>query len=122
LIFYSVWHGTDPYDIDRIRSDPAPFFSHIYEAVKKWLKKVLCGVLKGPGPSYVSIMQDRSKEFGEAYERYSDELFRHCALRLSDRERAMEITQETFVRAWQYIERGQRLERCDLFYIGHSKI
>ena len=52
------------------------------------------------------MQKNRSQEFGEAYERYSDELFRHCALRLKDRERAIEITQETFVRVWQYMERG----------------
>ena len=51
-------------------------------------------------------MRKTSKEFGEAYERYSDELFRHCTLRLSDRERALEITQETFLKAWQYMEQG----------------
>lgn len=51
-------------------------------------------------------MIERSQDFADAYERYNDELFRHCSLRLSDRERAVEITQETFLRTWQYIERG----------------
>jgi RNA polymerase sigma-70 factor (ECF subfamily) len=60
-------------------------------------------------------MRDRSKEFGEAYERYSDELFRHCSLRLSDRERALELTQEAFVRAWQYIQRGQEVRELRPF-------
>lgn len=52
-------------------------------------------------------MRDIEKEFGEVYERYSDELFRHSSLRLSDRERAIELTQEAFLRAWEYIERGE---------------
>lgn len=60
-------------------------------------------------------MQDRTKEFGEAYERYSDELFRHCAMRLSDRERALELTQEAFVRAWQYIQRGEEVRELRPF-------
>ena len=60
-------------------------------------------------------MRDRREEFGEAYERYSDELFRHCTLRLSDRERAMELTQETFVRAWQYMERGEEVRELRPF-------
>ena len=51
-------------------------------------------------------MRKQEKQFGEAYERYSDELFRHCSLRLSDRERAMEITQEAFLKAWQYMDGG----------------
>lgn len=53
------------------------------------------------------VMRDIEKEFGEVYERYSDELFRHSSLRLSDRERAKELTQEAFLRAWEYITRGE---------------
>lgn len=60
-------------------------------------------------------MRDRTEEFGKAYELYNDELFRHCALRLSDRERALEITQEAFVRAWQYIERGEEVREMRPF-------
>jgi RNA polymerase sigma-70 factor (ECF subfamily) len=51
-------------------------------------------------------MQDRAAQFGEAYERYSDELFRHASLRLSDRDRALELTQETFLKTWDYIRQG----------------
>jgi len=51
-------------------------------------------------------MTDATAAFKDAFERYNDELFRHCSLRLSDRERALEITQETFLRTWQYVERG----------------
>lgn len=44
--------------------------------------------------------------FSEAFEAYGDELFRHCALRLSDRERALEITQECFLRSLKYAKDG----------------
>lgn len=55
-------------------------------------------------------MEDDLKEqLTAAFERHSDELFRHCFLRLSDRERALEITQETFLRAWQYVARGESI-------------
>jgi RNA polymerase sigma-70 factor (ECF subfamily) len=60
-------------------------------------------------------MRDLSQEFGDAYERYSDELFRHCSLRLSDRERAVELMQETFVRAWQYMQRGEEVREIRPF-------
>jgi RNA polymerase sigma factor (sigma-70 family) len=60
-------------------------------------------------------MRNIRDEFGAAYEQYSDELFRHCALRLSDRERALELMQETFVKAWQYIERGQEVRELRPF-------
>jgi len=55
-------------------------------------------------------MADLRQRFSDAYERYSDELFRHCSLRLSDRERAVELTQECFLKTWEYIERGERVE------------
>ena len=52
-------------------------------------------------------MRKEEEAFKKAYEQYSDELFRHCSLRLPDRERALEITQETFVRVWEYIVKGK---------------
>lgn len=55
-------------------------------------------------------MQDATGQFADAYERWSDELFRHCALRISDRERARELTQECFLKVWQYIERGGEIQ------------
>lgn len=54
-------------------------------------------------------MQDAAAQFGEAYERYSDELFRHCSLRLRDRERALEITQEAFFKTWEYMSKGNEV-------------
>jgi RNA polymerase sigma-70 factor (ECF subfamily) len=60
-------------------------------------------------------MRDHSKELADAHTKYSDELFRHCSIRLSDRERALEITQETFVRAWQYMQRGEEIRELRPF-------
>jgi RNA polymerase sigma-70 factor, ECF subfamily len=51
-------------------------------------------------------MEDIEQQFRDAFERHSDELFRHCAMRISDRERALEITQDTFLRAWEYSQKG----------------
>ncbi|TSC68851.1 MAG: RNA polymerase sigma-70 factor, ECF subfamily [Parcubacteria group bacterium Gr01-1014_56] len=61
------------------------------------------------------MQKNHREEFGKAYELYSDELFRHCSLRLKDRERAIEITQETFVRVWQYMERGEEVRELRPF-------
>jgi RNA polymerase sigma-70 factor (ECF subfamily) len=60
-------------------------------------------------------MQDIAEQFGEAYERYSDELFRHTSLRLSDRERALEITQETFMKTWDYMQKGNEVRELRPF-------
>lgn len=51
-------------------------------------------------------MGDFEQQFKDAFERYSDELFRHAAMRLSDRERALELTQDAFTRTWDYVRKG----------------
>jgi RNA polymerase sigma-70 factor, ECF subfamily len=48
-----------------------------------------------------------SLQLKQAFEQYSEELFRHCLMRLSERERALELTQETFLRAFQYAVRSE---------------
>jgi RNA polymerase sigma-70 factor (ECF subfamily) len=52
-------------------------------------------------------MEDRKEQFSALFEKHSDELFRHALLRLSDRERALEITQESFLKAWAYVSSGK---------------
>lgn len=52
---------------------------------------------------------DISQQFKDAFERHSDELFRHCSIRISDRERALELTQETFLRVWEYCQQGKEV-------------
>lgn len=55
--------------------------------------------------------EDRVRqEFAKAYDKFSDAIFRHCYFRLSNRERAKEIMQETFVRVWDYAGRGNKIE------------
>jgi len=60
-------------------------------------------------------MADQNAVFMEAYEKHSDAIFRHCLFRLSDRERALDITQETFTRAWDYLCAGKAIERWKPF-------
>ncbi len=47
-------------------------------------------------------MKDRERTFKDAFERYGDELFRHAFFRLSDREKAVDAVQDTFLRAFAY--------------------
>ncbi|MEK7514662.1 MAG: RNA polymerase sigma factor [Patescibacteria group bacterium] len=54
-------------------------------------------------------MRQLEQKFKEAYERYADEIFRHACLRLSDRERALELTQECFLRTWEYVKEGREV-------------
>jgi len=60
-------------------------------------------------------MQDIENQFREAFERHADELLRHASLRLSDRDRALELTQECFLKAFQYVMRGEEVREMRAF-------
>lgn len=57
-------------------------------------------------------MQEESTKdrFVAAYDEYFEALFRFFYFRLNDRDRAMELAQETFMRAWQYVRMGKEIE------------
>lgn len=48
--------------------------------------------------------------FLKAFEDYADALFRHASMRLSDRERAIELVHDTFTKAWGYVRDGNVVE------------
>ncbi len=41
--------------------------------------------------------------FISIYKEYSDKIFRHALFKLSDREKAKDVVQDTFVRLWEYL-------------------
>lgn len=51
-------------------------------------------------------MRDLQKDFEDAFEAYNDELFRHASMRLKDRDRAVELTQECFLKVFEYAKKG----------------
>ncbi len=53
------------------------------------------------------------EEFLKAFDEYADGLFRHASFRVSDREKARDITQDTFLKAWDYARKGEK--------VGHWK-
>lgn len=53
--------------------------------------------------------------FTEAHEEFSESIFRYFAYRLNDRERAKELTQETFARAWTYASGGGTVRAMKAF-------
>ncbi len=50
------------------------------------------------------------ERFLEAFDEYGDALFRHAFLRLSDRERAIELVHDTFTKVWMYVKGGQEVK------------
>lgn len=55
------------------------------------------------------------QQFLTAYRDFSDAIFRHCLLRVFDRELARDLTQETFTRTWTYIAEGKTIENVRAF-------
>ena len=60
-------------------------------------------------------MEDIQHTFTKAFELYSDELFRHASMRLSDRDRALELTQECFMKVFEYAKKGEEIRELRPF-------
>jgi RNA polymerase sigma-70 factor (ECF subfamily) len=58
---------------------------------------------------------DLQKKFMQAYDAYNDAIFRYCLFETSNREVALDLTQETFVKVWQYMEDGKEIEHVKAF-------
>ena len=56
------------------------------------------------------ISGSHEERFLEAFREYGDALFRHAFLRVSDRERAIDIVHDTYTKVWSYIRAGHEIE------------
>lgn len=65
-----------------------------------------------------------SDTFKKIYEEQSDPIFRFCLIRVSNREQAMDIMQETFLRLWKTLLEEKDIDnsRAFLFTIAHRLI
>ncbi|MDP7068913.1 MAG: sigma-70 family RNA polymerase sigma factor [Candidatus Peribacteraceae bacterium] len=54
-------------------------------------------------------------DFAEAYDAYSDSIFRHCCYRCFNRERARELMQDTFMKTWDYLAAGNDIDNVQAF-------
>lgn len=68
--------------------------------------------------------QELEQKFLEAYDQYADAIFRHCAYRLLDREKGKDLMQETFMRAWEYLCQGTKVDnmRAFLYRVANNLI
>ncbi len=57
-----------------------------------------------------SIKGDHEERFLKAFEEYSDALFRHAFLRISDRERAIDVVHDAYTKVWAYVRGGHEVE------------
>jgi RNA polymerase sigma-70 factor (ECF subfamily) len=66
----------------------------------------------------------KEKQFLEAFEVYADALYRHAYFRLSDKERAYDLAQDTFLKTWDYVAGGGTVKQYKsfLYRIMHNLI
>ncbi|MBP9669542.1 MAG: RNA polymerase sigma factor [Candidatus Pacebacteria bacterium] len=62
-------------------------------------------------PSYTA----EQEQFLAAYEEYSDIIFRFCVLKVSNREIAIDLMQDTFTKTWEYVAKGERVDNWKAF-------
>ncbi len=64
------------------------------------------------------------RQFADLYAEWADPIFRHCLARTSDRDQAKDLTQETFVRLWDYLRGGEvvRSAKALLYRIANNLI
>lgn len=57
---------------------------------------------------------NQENRFIELYNQYSDDVFRFCMIRLRDRDRALDVTQDVFYKLWnEYLRNPKRLETVE---------
>ncbi len=53
--------------------------------------------------------------FLESFSAYNDAIFRYCYFQTSNREIALDLTQDTFMRAWEYLQTGKTVGNMRAF-------
>ena len=56
------------------------------------------------------MKKEVEKEFLEAYESYSDALFRFCYFKTNDKELALDLVSDVFLKAWAYVQEGKEVK------------
>lgn len=60
-------------------------------------------------------MGSHKQNIENAYKEHSDAIFRYCLFKLSDREKALDLVQDTFTRVWQYVQNGNEIKNMKTF-------
>ena len=68
--------------------------------------------------------KDMEREFMEHYDQLTDPIFRYCYFKIGDREIAVDMVQEIFLKAWAYVSRGEVVEnyRAFVYKLAHNMV
>jgi RNA polymerase sigma-70 factor (ECF subfamily) len=59
--------------------------------------------------SFMDPKDQKNTAFIKAYDDFSDDIFRFTYLKTKNRDTALDITQETFTKVWEYVEGGKEV-------------
>jgi len=62
------------------------------------------------GEQSTNNVSDHEMRFLKAFEEYNDALFRHAFLRISNREKAIDLVHDTFTKVWSYVRDGYQID------------
>jgi RNA polymerase sigma-70 factor (ECF subfamily) len=57
----------------------------------------------------------QEKAYLDAFDEHADALYRHCYFRVSDPERARDIVSDTFTKTWDYLVKGNTVDKFKPF-------
>ena len=69
-------------------------------------------------------MTELEQKFNELYENNADSVFRLCLFKTSNREVALDLSQDIFTKTWGYLAVGNEVEnlRAFLFTVARNRI
>ncbi|MDP3741458.1 MAG: sigma-70 family RNA polymerase sigma factor [bacterium] len=71
-----------------------------------------------------NMEKELETSFLQAYDKYSDAIFRYCYFRVFEREQARDMTQETFMKTWEYMSSGKQVDnlRAFLYKVANNMV
>ncbi len=73
------------------------------------LDEEMCQILTADSSTFMNTKSNNNTEFIKAYDEFSDDIFRFAFLKTKNREMALDITQETFTKVWEYMESDKEI-------------
>jgi RNA polymerase sigma-70 factor (ECF subfamily) len=64
------------------------------------------------------------QKFLESYDTYNDDIFRFCIVKVRNRDVALDITQDTFTKTWEYLSADKEIDnmRAFLYQVARNAI
>lgn len=72
-----------------------------------------------------STMNEKNRmlqqQFAQMYDSFGDEIFKFCLSKTRNRDESLDITQETFIKTWDYIRNGKTIDLARPFLYRTAK-